>query len=133
MQLLQARQTLEQDAEVLRDDLGPAIERCAQAAQGLAQVPLQVQPEMIDAFAIHPLGLVQQLAPALLQVQPLELRPVVAARRRQAGVAVGILRGRLMHRVPTQALHQPVRGKPTLGLTAQVGGQGLAIVQQVPP
>ncbi|MNI90503.1 hypothetical protein D3C73_1480310 [compost metagenome] len=80
------------------------------------EIPLQIQPEVVDAFGIHLLDLINQLAPALLQVQALELSAILAARRRQAGNPLGSLRRHLMHGVPAQTLHQPMRRQPPFWL-----------------
>ncbi|MNE65053.1 hypothetical protein D3C80_1605020 [compost metagenome] len=70
-QQLHARQTLQQHGQIVFDDIRPALVRLSRFAQCLMEVPLQIQPEVVDAFGIHLLDQVNQLAPALLQVQAL--------------------------------------------------------------
>ncbi|MNN00435.1 hypothetical protein D3C81_1130260 [compost metagenome] len=80
-QHFQPRQTFEEHAQVALDDVGPTVLGCRLFAQGLDQIPLQVQPEMVDALGECPLDLIEQFAPALLQIQAFELCPGLASGR----------------------------------------------------
>ncbi|KPZ26421.1 Unknown protein sequence [Pseudomonas syringae pv. viburni] len=86
---------------------------------------------MVHPFGIHSLNLIKQFGPALLQVQTLELRPIITTGRRQTGMAAGLFGWRLVHCVPAQAFHQSMGGQPALGLLAQIPRQRPTVVQQV--
>ena len=92
-------------------------------AEPLPEIPLKIEPEMVDPFAIHLAGLLNQFGPVFLNIEPLKLSAILGFRRYQAGAAATVERGDLIDCIPPHGLNQPVRSQPTLRLFAQPAGK----------